>query len=315
MSTSGSINFSQTRNDLIKDALTYIGCLGVEDTLGAEDLNFANRQLDKMIKAWQGQGIGIWSKTEATILLTSGVAKYQLGGSNPAKASDTVVETTTTAAASLGASTVVVASVSGMTIGDNIGIVLTGGTIQWTTITNIATLTITLGVVLTGAAASGNRIYTYTTALNRPLDVTQIRIRDNSDNDRDLGTQLAREDYFALTNKTTPGTPNAWYYDPQLVSGFIYLYPTPDSVNLRAKITYRRTLEDFDAAPNTPDFPQEWLLAITLNLAVVIAPAYGKETKVAQGLGAMANYAFSLARSLDVDAGSVFLAPSSRDHE
>lgn len=314
MSTSGSVNVNLNRNQIINDAFLLIGVLGAEDTLSAADQAYGNRILDIMIKQWQAMGIGLWTTTESTVFLTSGTASYQLGGSSPAKASTTVVETTTTAAAALGAGSIAVTTATGMTIGDNIGIVLDSGTIQWTTITNISSLTITLNAVLTGAAASGNRVYTYTTALNRPFDITQVRLRNNSDIDRVL-TKLAREDYFAIPNKTTTGVPSLFYYDSQLTSATLYLWPVPDSVNLRLKATIQRTLEDMDAAANNPDFPQEWLLAIVYNLAVFLAPAYGKEVKIQQGLGQMANFALQTAKSFDIDAGPTFFLPDFRDYE
>ena len=41
-------------------------------------------------------------------------------------------------------------------------------------------------------------------------------------------------------------------------------------------IRYRRPIEDFDSAGNDPDFPQEWLECLGYNLAVRIAPQFGK---------------------------------------
>lgn len=313
MATSGSTNINLTRNQIITDAFMMIGVLGAEDTLAASDQTFANRILDSMIKQWQSIGIGLWAQTEATVFLTDETAKYQLGGTSPAKASNTVVETTTTAAAASGASTVVVTTATGMAASDNIGIVLDNDTIQWTTISSIASLTITLADTLTSAAASGNRIYTYTTALNRPVDISQIRLRNDSNIDRVL-TKLSREDYFSIPNKDTVGVPSQYYYDPQLSSAFIYLWPKPNSVDQRLKITYTRPLEDMDASTNNPDFPQEWLLAIVYNLAVLLAPAYGKETKVQGGLGQMASFALQTAKSFDIDTGSVFIVPEGRDN-
>ncbi len=310
MATSGSTNFALTRNQIITDAFTVLGVLGAEDTLSSADLAYGNRVFDQMIKQLQADGIGIWAKTEATLFLTDGVASYQLGGSNPAKASNTVVETTSTASAALGAGTIAVTSVTGMTALDNIGIVLDSGVIQWTTITSIASLTITLGAVLTGAVASGNRVYTYTTAISRPFDITQARLRNSTDFDR-LLKPVAREYYFSIPNKTTESTPTLYHYAPQLNNATLYLWPTPDSVNLRVKFTYTRTLEDMDSSTDNPDFPQEWLLALGYNLAVFLAPAYGKESKVQQGLGQLANYALTTAKNFDIDSGSVFFLPES----
>lgn len=69
-------------------------------------------------------------------------------------------QTTTTAAAASGATTVSVASVTGMLAGDVIGVLLTDGTTHWTTIASIASLVVTLTTALTGAAPSGAQVVT-----------------------------------------------------------------------------------------------------------------------------------------------------------
>lgn len=311
MSTSGTITFNNTRNQIIQNALTLIAVAGAEDTISNADISFANQILNMMIKSWEAEGIGEWCTNEGTLLLQDDVAIYNLGGSSSSKASDTVVETNTSAAAISGATTVVVDSVTGMTIGDHIGIVQDDNTIKWTTISLISTLTLTIGSALTAAAASGNKIYVYTTVVNKPLRVTQIRFRDSNGFDRPL-TRLMREDYMNLSDKSTQGDPTQWFLDMQLNTATLYLYPVPNSVSTQIKYTYTRSLEDLTGANENPDIPSQFLSALTYNLAVMLAPAYGKLDIVQKGLGQIAGNELSTCKGFDIEDGSIYIVPEIR---
>ena len=64
------------------------------------------------------------------------------------------------------------------------------------------------------------------------------------------------------------------YFDPQVTSSTLSIWPTPDTAEHRIVFTYERTLGDFDALDDNPDFPQYALNAIKWNLALEIAPEY-----------------------------------------
>ncbi len=69
MTTSGTITYNQTRDQLIADALQLIGYLAAGETANANDVTFAAGILNKMVKAWIGQGIHLWTEEEGTIYL------------------------------------------------------------------------------------------------------------------------------------------------------------------------------------------------------------------------------------------------------
>ena len=54
MATSGSVNFNQTRNEIINDAMQLLGVYGVGRTISAEDEVFAASILNKMVKRGNG---------------------------------------------------------------------------------------------------------------------------------------------------------------------------------------------------------------------------------------------------------------------
>lgn len=110
----------------------------------------------------------------------------------------------------------------------------------------------------------------------RPLKIIHARRKDAGGREIPM-LRLAREDYFALPLKTTQGTPTQYYYDPQLGTGKLYVWPAPDASAGTFEFTYIRTIEDFDETSHDPDYPVEWLDALTYNLALRLAPIYGVE--------------------------------------
>jgi hypothetical protein len=280
MSTSGSTNYSITRSDIIYDALALLEVTGSDSTVAApEDDALCARFLNRMVKHWLVMGLNLWLQQTATIFLNPNQNTYTLYNNAAADhAAVTSVTTTTTSAASLGASSVVVASVTGMTNGDNIGVVLDTGAIQWTTITNISTLTLTLNNTLTATAASGNKVYTFTTFLDKPLDILQATYKYSSGIEIPM-RKISTEEYFNMPNKTNIGTSVMYAVLPGRTSTQVYLYPTPTNANDTMQIKFSRFSQDLDSTTDEPDFPIEWADALIYNLALRVAPIYGKEDK------------------------------------
>ena len=315
MATSGSINYNSTRNELIQDALILIGVIGAEESIHEADLALANRFLNRMVKAWDAQGIHLWTYSEATLFLADGTNSYNMASaSSDARWADTVYDTTLSAAEAASQTVLSVTDSTGMTAADICGIVLDDDTIHWTTIATVDSATqITVDTALASAAASGNRVYAFTSRSERPLHIHSIRRRSGSGvdvHDVPLIT-LSREEYFDLPNKEAKSTPTQFYYDPQLTTGKLYLYPTPDDPEVRLKLTYQRQLEDFDAAADNPDFPQEWLECLTYNLAMRLAPAFGKDQKVIATIAPMAQASLQNILDHDQEVTSIQLVPTS----
>ncbi len=279
MATSGTTTFNETRDTLISNALQLLGYLAAGETANANDITFCASIMNQMMKAWQAQGIHLWTTEEGTLFLVNGQAQYSLTSSGGANASDgtgTPVETTTTAAAATGATSIVCTTVTGMTAADNIGVVLDDGTITWTTIVSVtaSTKTIVLTAGIASAASSGNNVYTYTTNLGRVLSIQSARCRDVNTFDRTMRI-IPRNDYMRIVNKTLTGLPVILMYTPQITNGIVYVWPAPSSGTSRIEFTYLRSIQDFDNSGDNADLPQEWLECIVYNLAVRIAPAYG----------------------------------------
>lgn len=105
--------------------------------------------------------------------------------------------------------------------------------------------------------------------MQRPLRILSARRRVGS-----IDTPIwvtSREEYFSLPNKTTEAPATQIYYDPQLVNGVIYVWPTPDNSTDTIRFDYEGLIQDFDTASDDTPLPSEWSEALSWNLATRLA--------------------------------------------
>lgn len=306
MSTASGTSFNQARDQIITTAFNLLNVYSEGEAITSDDIRYASSLLNMMVASWQTQN-HLWVKSEAVLFVQNGQAKYLLGATG-AHATEDYISATLNADAAQSATTLTLASTSGMSVNDNIGIQLDTGYLQWTTIssiTNSTTLVIATG--LTSAASSGNVVYTYTSKINRPLGILTVRRTDSSSQEIPL-FKYAYDEYFELPNKSSPGLPNAYMFNPKTGNAALYLWPTPNDVTNLVKFGYMRPLFDFQNATDTPDFPQEWLLVITYQLAVLLAPRYGKRNLI-QGLKQDADMMLQNALEFDNEDASIYFQP------
>lgn len=79
MATSGSVNWSQTCTEIIKDALIMVGAIEDEAAPSNEQYTYARRALNRMVKAWSKRGLKAWVWEEATLTLVDGTNQYDIG--------------------------------------------------------------------------------------------------------------------------------------------------------------------------------------------------------------------------------------------
>lgn len=87
-------------------------------------------------------------------------------------------------------------------------------------------------------------------------------------------TELSRQEYDLLGTKTQQGTPNSYYYDPQLINGVLSLYLTPDINPDVVIITCQRPIADALNSTDSLDFPIEWLNPLKYGLAEELLTEY-----------------------------------------
>jgi len=270
MATSNSINFSVNRDDIIQEALELLGVIDAGDTPIANDITTCARTLNMMIKAWQIDGVQIFTVKRGYLFPIKNDHEYTLGTDHYTYS---YTKQTIDGAAALGASTVDLTSASDFTDGDNIGIYQDDGTMHWTTGTKSSN-TITLGAVTTAAVSDNATVYFYTTKAGRPMEVIEAFLRTDSLNDIPLNV-ISRKEYSELSNKTTDGSIVDIFYDPQVSTPNLFTWPETGDPRDIVCLWVKRTIEDFDLAADNPDFPQEWYYPIAYNLAVSVGPKFG----------------------------------------
>lgn len=278
MTTSGTATFNYNLNQIVTAAARKIGAIASGEVMSSAAVTDFSDQLNMFVKSLNATGLHIWTETDATVFLQTNQVSYTLGAGSTDHATETYTATTLSAAAALGASTISVTATTGFSSTYKVGVVLDGGTIFWTTQSGaVSGTTVTLAATLTGAAASGNAVYVYQTDIIRPLRVVSAR-RFNFASAIDTQINLvSRIDYRNLPNKTNTGVVTQAFYDPRggaNTQGVISVWPAPADVTNAVKMTWWRPVQDFSAAGNTPDLPQEWLDALIWNLAYKMAPEY-----------------------------------------
>ena len=278
MATSGSVDYSVDRDDIITEALELLGVLGEGETPNSNQLTSSARSLNMLVKSWQNRCKHLHVMQDLYVFMDGSAQFFTLDGTTDHVASS-YSKTALSADAASGASSITVDSITGFSDGDNIGVELDDGTRQWTTINGAPSgSTITLTATLNGAAAPDNTVVAYTSKANNPVRIDGAYIQTITTPTKPIDTPVEiinRMDHVNLSNKETTGRPTQIYPDYQRASTKLYIWPITNSVDHVLGLKAWRTIEDFDAASDDADFPQEWYLTLAYQLAVKLAPKYG----------------------------------------
>lgn len=288
MALSGSTNYTQTAQDIIRMAFFHIGKYGNGRTLTADDLFIAQNILNAMVKEWMGMGLHLWSKQEGIIFITPYESKYDLGTYTYfAKEEESTTNKNLTTLSS--GTTLTITSTADITVADRIGVVLDTGYIFWTTVASITdATTLELTAPLTSQSSAGNLVYTFTETAAKPLRISSARILQGFDggaSGSDLVelpmSRMSYADYWNMSMTTVSAEIcNQFAYNPQIDNGEMFIWPRCTTAMNRIRITYERILEDMDSLNNSFDFPSEWYSALQYQLAVRLAPGYGKSDRL-----------------------------------
>ena len=308
MATSGSVDFTVTRDNLINLAYQHIGVVGEGEDATSDQITEAALLLNMLVKARHTDGMPLWALKRGFILPLTGVSSMTVGSSH---AVTTYVTTTLTADSAASDTTLTVDSITGITASDVIGVELDSGVMFWTTVSGSPSgSTVTLAAGVTTAASSGNRIYTYATStrITRPLKILSANTLTPADDISGPVEVITNERYYALTNRTEATGVVQLYYDPQL-TGVFYFWPRFTGGDEIVEITYHRPYEDFDATGDNPDFPQHWYLALMLELAWILSAKSSVPPEERASLFKEAQFYIELARQADYATGSIYLGP------
>lgn len=314
MATSGSIDFSVSRDNIITEALQMCGVVSEGGTPTSTQYTECARTLNMVVKYLQSKGYNIFAISKMILFPKMNTYKYTISGSSGDHCclESDLVQTTVKTAYSAGV-TLDVTTTTGMTNADAIGVVLDDGSLVWKTLTVVDSDTVTLSGALGGTAAAGNVVYTYTAKVNRPLKILTTIFRDQNGTDVEANI-ISKYEYDTIPLKTTTSNrPNQVYYDPQLAAGYAYVWPANNDMRVTGVFTIARTLEDFDNSTDTPDFPQEWYLLLCVALAYFLMTKYGCDQGTKADISQKYVMLVSDDYSWDTETDtSVFLMPETR---
>ncbi len=277
--TSGSVDFSVSRDDIITAALRLNRSIGADETPGDWHISQSAFFLNMLVKQWQGKAdfganLKEFARKTAYLFLQKDQSVYSLGPSGDNWTSS--YSTTTLGAAKSASATAVTLSSAIGADADAIGIQLDDGSIGWSTISaGGGTTGITLPANSLGEASNGARVFTYTSKARRPLGLLTAVLRNTQTKDQPLQVNKTRQDYEAIGDKTAEGTPSWIAYEATLTNGTIYLDCEPSDATNVVRVVFLGAPEDFDAISDTPDYPQEWYKPLVGQLSIDTAPIFG----------------------------------------
>lgn len=276
MATSGSSDFNMTRNQIIIDALEHIGGISEGETPTAEANTSAARSLNLMMKAWQAEGVNLWTL-------------------------DWVTQTISASSVVLGSDGVDYECVRNHTSStDDKPITGADYSTFWY---QLATVAGGAWVTATAYASLANFDLASTT-----LEIEEMFVRD-SQADYTM-RKFSRSEYFALVKKNPDekGRPTAFYFDLQEIPT-VYLYPYPDLSTYVFHFAKVRKLQDFDSALNDADASAKFLEAIVYGLAARLATKYGRPESFIGTMTALAETSKARALLDDNERGDMQIAP------
>lgn len=273
MALSDSFNFTVTRDELIQEAMERCGVLRLNKSATTDQLASFGRSLNLRVKALQASGLALFTYRDAYLFLEDGEDAYSLGPTGD-HATEAYVKTTLSTDEATSSTSIDVASITGISSGDNIGIELDDGTLHWDVVNGApGGTTITLTTGLASAATTGNYVFAYTTKIQRPLKIADVFVRDVDDFDSPIEL-VSISEYRALSSKTSEGSVVQATYDPQLTNGRLLVWPLTDDVTDVLGFVYKKPVDDFDAATNNAAFPVDWYEYLVAELVPMVATKF-----------------------------------------
>jgi hypothetical protein len=266
LATSGSTDWTRTRDEIIERALRIIGKLGSGQRASAAMTSEGSEALNAMVKSWQSENVFLW--TTEWISTTMATASSEVTGTDSA----------------------VYTCIRDHTSG-NTNKPITGADYE----TYWKERGSTGGVWVTSTSYSS--IGDFDVASDT-ISIEKAFIRYNED-DYDLEI-IDKFRFMNIPDKADEGRPTHLWLDRQLTP-HIYLWPIPDETTYVLHYKRIRLIEDFDASGNNPDFPIRWINALTYGLAHHLSHEYQLPLQERLALKAEAKEFLDIAQSMETE--------------
>ena len=291
----------------VEKALRTLRVLDRNQPLQADDRNDAIDALNQTTNYISTKYNHLWLEDLCIVLCKANQPSYDIGvgGQYVVRQSD-LKTVTTTVGALVGATSLTLSSAAGIASGDTIAVLLDNQTSFFTTVNGAPVgNVVTLSDALIESVASGNTVYSFAEEAPRPLRIRNAQYADAFNNSEIPIQSFSRDTYFDQPVKQTSGSVSNWYYDPQLSTGKLYLWPVPyadkNVVRFTAQRPFRITVNNIDSI----DFPDEWFLCIVFMTAAVMMDEYGVPADRQQLIQAKADDYLMNCLSFDNDASPV----------
>ena len=116
-----------------------------------------------------------------------------------------------------------------------------------------------------------------------PVDLFNVLIRNTNNEDYPL-QRMTRDEYDGIALKSQAGDPSKYLYEREYAYGTLYFDTVISDTTDTAIFTYHRPLFDIDTVTDDVDYPQEWHLVLVYLLARHLAPSYGLDPAMWDGL-------------------------------
>jgi len=264
--TSGSYVFDKNLgiDEIIEDAYERIGMQGVS----GYQLKTAKRSLNILFSEWGNRGLHFWEVKNQSVALVSGQAVYTFFRS-PADGTSDGISTTLSAGINATATTVPVASVTGMpTVGGNV--------LQFP---------------------------------NGMTDIQEANYRVASTNVDTPMTKISRSQYQAFSNKTDLGLPTQYWIQRFIDKTTMTLYLTPGSSQAGNFINfyYTKRIDDVGAYTNATDIPYRFVPCMIAGLAYYLSIKYAPQR--VQSLKMLYEDELLRAEDEDGSSNSTYISP------
>lgn len=319
MATSGSIDWTTTRDEVIKAAYRLV-IVDEDFTPTTNQTSNASLLLNAITKSYNATlGMPLWSMGYGFILPSS-AASGTIPGTGHITTS--VLPYYLASAASSGASTITLDAAPGNIDTYAIGIAVGDGDVFWTTVSGTPSgAVVTLASPLDDDAAAGGFVYVYpvTARLKRVMrivgsyrfDISSVAAGALTGYTSIPMEVVTTTGFWENTNNfITEGSPLKLAYEPLVATGSIRWWPKFQNSRSMIFIRYHRALEDFDAGTDTPDFPVEWNLPLIYELAVALAPTYNMDIARMSTLRKERDKWVSEVADNDYEEGSISFQPA-----
>lgn len=304
MALSNSFDFSLTAGEVFKEALENVGAIGVGDELDSQHVGSLTRAFNIQLKSKQVRALNLWTWKDAVLFLSPGETSYRLGASGD-HATESYVQTTLAADAALGSSTLTLTATTGMTNGDNIGIILDDGTLFWTTISAVGGTDIAAG--LTSAASTGNVVFSYTSKIERPLAIKDVRLLHIDETERPCNV-IPVSEYNGYPNKTVSSEIVSIAHEPLMDNTLLRVWPANTLATDVLKFSYKKPVDDIDNIEHNIYAPVDCYDAIVADFTARVAGRFGASIAEQQNLERKAEKAFAEIHDFEDDT-SISFAP------